>query len=445
MLARTFKDMGHEVAFIIDDEQRLNRPENRYADISQPYPNWIKDFSPFPIWLVSNIIDLETKLHIISILKTCDFIILNGYAVRFADEIGVPHLAMLTGSDLKPLADHAHAKDLFKVYVNMLYEKGFIKKNTATHFVMKSLAPVKLYSGILSLAGRNGYTNLEYFRSISLFTDLGFIANYNNWLKNEIQRQRNSIKNAFAYTFFLPGIVPDGDKLLKEIGTDPAKMIHCFMIDVDSISYTESPANKTVRVFNLARFNWYKDKNQPKDFLPSMDYKGNDIMIKGLALFANKYPNEKLDIRLVKKGKDVERTVELSKELGIDKYITWLNELSQKEILQEYVGSDIVFDQLAQSVVAMGGFEVMALGRPLIANARPEIFEPFLGESSAICHAQTPEEVCNWLEKLVFSAELRKETGIKSRQFVEKHFSTTRMANDVLKAFENYSSLKQAA
>ncbi len=435
MLARTLQKRGHEVVFIIDDEQRLNRPENRYHDINTPYPNWIKDFSPFPLWLVGNLLDGEKKSNVIKLLNTCDFIILNGYAIRFSNEINAPHITALTGSDLKPLADFKHADDLMRISVDLMYKENILIKKSKQTTLFENKIIFSLTEKLLSLFNYSTYTNKEYFKPKAAFHNLIFLASYKNWLKKEIKRQRNSIKNAFTHLFFIEGIVPEGDKLLAEIGANKKKLLSNLMIDVDSIEYFPVPNNQIIRIFNLARFNWKKESNQPKDFLPSMDYKGNDIMIKGLAAFCKKFPTQNLNIRLVKKGKDVEKTIELCKELGISNYVTWLDELSQKEVLEEYKQADIVFDQLDKSLVAMGGFEVMALGRPLIANARPEIFDKFLGEKTVICQAETPEEVCSWLEKLVFDKNLRQEIGKKSRQFVEKHFSTETMANRVLEAF----------
>ncbi|HXB41826.1 MAG TPA: glycosyltransferase [Bacteroidia bacterium] len=435
MLARTFRKQGHEVLFIIDDDQRLNRPENRFNDITLPYPAWIKDYSPMPLWLSCNIISPDKKKQVISDLQSCDLIILNGYAMRFATEIKKPHVTLITGSDLDPLANYGYLKKLKQDYLESLTTSNLIPKGSKTSKILNNKFALNICENLTRFKRFSCYDENQYFSTKnSTFYSVFFVAGYFRWLKTQIRNQREAIKNAIAFTYFSKGLVPYGEQLLKEIGANQKKRLFNLMIDSESISVVSPPKNEVIRIFNLARFNWIKDPSSPSDFI-SLDYKGNDIMIKGIHLFTLKYPETKLNIHFVKKGKDVNSSMALCDKLGISKHLTWHSEFSQKELLEEYKKADIVFDQMGKSVVAMGGFEAMAMGRPLIANARPEVFDKILGEETSICHAQTPEEVCNWIEKLVFNPGLRDSIGKKSRQFVEKHFSTQKMAERILNAY----------
>lgn len=158
-----------------------------------------------------------------------------------------------------------------------------------------------------------------------------------------------------------------------------------------------------------------------------LNYKGSDIMIRGLGLFV-RTTGIPLDIRLAKKGLHVAETMQLAKEEGIDDQITWLEEMSQREVLEECKQADILFDQLGMSVVGMGGLDAMAVGRPLIANGRPEIVEREIGVPSPICQASTPEEVCAQLKRLTADPDERKRVGLASRRYVEDYFSAERAA-----------------
>lgn len=426
MLAKAFKKLDHEVTFIVDDDNRLNRPENRYADISTPYPSWIKDYSPLPLWLVSNPIDQSKIKAITEELNKCDLVFLNGYAVRFAGMLEKQYMVLLTGSDLDPLAKKSHAKEALSSYLDLLYEKKVLLKNSPGSSLVKNnfLSAV----GVFVNRKTSIYTNSVYFTPKSTFYNIWFIASYRYWLQQEIKKQRNAIKNAVAHFYFIKGLIPAGDRLLKEIGADEKKRLFNMMVDADSIPYSIPPENKKFRVFNLARMNWVKGKSQPTDF-SQVDYKGTDIMLRGIALFIKKNPAVQVEIILVKKGKDVNAAMALCDKLDISSYINWLNELTQKEVLEEYKKADVIFDQLDKSVVAMGGFEAMAIGRPLIANARPEVFDAILGEKTAICQAENAEEVCSWLERLYSDKSFKIETGKKSRDFVIRHFSPEAVVN----------------
>ena len=105
---------------------------------------------------------------------------------------------------------------------------------------------------------------------------------------------------------------------------------------------------------------------------------------------------------------------------------------TQKEVWEQYQLSDICFDQFGSSFVAMSGLEAMATGRPVIANGRPEIFEPFVGAPSPLCQASTPAEVCSQLERLAFCLEELARVGLASRNYVEKNFSPVGAAKQIL-------------
>lgn len=434
MLARALKGKGHDVLFIVEDASRLNRPENRYADISTPYPGWIKDYSPLPLWLVSNPIDKNIQKKIIADLQNCDLVLLNGYPIRFAQEIKRPHFVLLTGSDLLPLADLQHVNDLFTTYEELLHKEGVLPQGSEKAKLAKKRGYFNFAEKVTGVELFNIYKNEDYFKPRGPWYNLWFMASYKSWARKQIVNQRRSIRSAIGHLFFSKGVVPKGDLLLSEIGAPESKRLFNLMVDTESTAFVSAPANAVPRIFNLARLNWHRNDGAPKDF-SDIDYKGNDVMIKGIALYAKKNPGQNLDVRLVRKGKDVERTVALCSELGISQHVTWLSEMSQQEVLEEYKQADIVFDQLDKSIVAMGGFEAMATGRPLIANSRPEIFEKLLGEKTAICQAETAAEVCEWLEKLLNDKTYREEIGKRSRQFVEKHFSHQAMADRILNAY----------
>jgi glycosyltransferase involved in cell wall biosynthesis len=125
----------------------------------------------------------------------------------------------------------------------------------------------------------------------------------------------------------------------------------------------------------------------------------------------------------VKKGRNVEETMRLVEEEGISDRVTWLGEMTQKGVLEEYAKADIVFDQLGNAVLGMGGVDAMATGRPVIANTRPEIMNRVFGAPLPICQASNPEEVCAQLMRLVPDPDERERVGRASREFAEEHFS----------------------
>jgi glycosyltransferase involved in cell wall biosynthesis len=241
-----------------------------------------------------------------------------------------------------------------------------------------------------------------------------------------VARQRAGIANAAVVTHFARGLVPEGDRVLDGLGVPDSRRLMLLMTEPDRIAHVPPPRNARIRTFCAARLNWKRPI--PAD-MAELDYKGSDVMVRGLGLFVRE-SGTPLDIRLVRKGRHVPETAELVRAEGLEGMVTWLEEMSQQDVAREFAHADIVFDQLGESVVAMAGLDAMATGRPLIANARPEIAQ----QGSPICQASTPREVAAQLDRLVFDAALRERVGRAGREYVESHFSADVAAGRLLEA-----------
>lgn len=429
MLALAFKSKGYEIEFIVDSSNKLNRPEFRYPHFLNNYPDWITDVSPHDLFSVSNPISVD-KLDIIKKkFENCDVIFLNGFSIRFDKFFNKKHVSILTGSDLTNLADYKYAESLMELYFNQLVQMNKLPIGSKEFVFFKRHDRVfRVFKAFYKTFGLKIINDKSWFMPRNYIYNIFYLLCYKSWLYSEIEKQQNSIKNSVCYIYAPLGLIKDGDTLLKQIDADIKKRVLGLMVDESLAQYIPPFKGKIIRVFNVARFNWVLHKAIEKVDFSQLDMKGNDILIKGLGIFYRKHKTP-LNIVFVKKGNDINETIGLLKQEGIDHLVTWKNELTQSEVYQEYINAHIVCDQFAQSVVSMGGLDAMAIGRPLIANARSEIYENVLGEKTQICDAKTSEEVSEWLEKLVFNEQFRIEKGLKSREFVMKHFSSRSVVN----------------
>ena len=372
MLARALARLGHEVAFTVSGAGQPERPENRYADLVQPYPAWIEDVSPrWRTWLAT-----PWREACIQRLRACDMVVLSDVGPSLAGEIGRPAVALLTGSDAIHFADPGCA--------GMLRELALAEPG---------------WSGPVPAIGE---------------------------FEGLIERQRSGIAQAVVVTHFARGLVPEGDRILDGLGVPDARRTMLLMTEPDRIEAAPPPRNARIRTFCAARLNW---KRPLLPGLAELDYKGSDVMVKGLALFSRE-SGMRLDVRLVRKGLHVAQTEALVRDEGLGARVTWLDEMSQREVQREFRDADIVFDQLGASVFAMAGLDAMATGRPVIANARPEVAQQ--GGVSPVCQARTAEEVAAQLRRLVPDARERERVGLESRRHIEKHFSAQGAARRLL-------------
>lgn len=377
-LARILHRMGHDVQFIVDRKpterwEYLNRPENSYHDIDLPYPKWIHDVSPVDLWAFPQ--QQENRSVVLKILQSCDAVVLNEFGLVLGKEIGRPYIALLTGTDLEVLADYRY---------------------------VFSLTPDEPYEQLSAL--RQHYLQL-------------------------VTAQREGICNADVVLYFPKGLLPKADILLTEIGVTDEQRIGLQMTDLSKTSLHPPPDNQIMRVFNVARVTWKKPEDPTN--IVELDYKGTDIMIRGLGTFVRR-TGINLDIRLVRKGIHIEETMHLIQEEGLTEMVCWQEEMSQQQVMEEYRQADIVFEQLGQGMIGMGAFDAMAMGRPVIANGRPEIMEQVIGVPSPLCQAATPEEVYAQLVRLVTNRDEYLQVATASRAYVETFFSTYRGACLVL-------------
>jgi glycosyltransferase involved in cell wall biosynthesis len=379
MLARAMRTLGHDVEFIVSSTDPLERPEFRYADVTYPYPEWIHDLSPIRLRDIL-LLGSPARRRILKVVRHCDAIVANGFGPALLPHLPVPSIALLTGSDL-----YAHAS-------MDAYKTGAIQYG-------RFPAPVRML------------TNWIYVARLA-------------------RPQRKGISGAVGVVYFPRGILPSSDALLDEMGVGDDRRILNVMTDVHELTYVPPPLNNPMRVFCGARLSW--TSLTPDGAKEVVDYKGAEIMVKGLALFV-RATGAPLDIRLVKKGLHVCETIRLAEELGIAKHVTVLEEMTQKEVTAEYGLADVVFDQLGKAIIGMVSLDAMACGRPVIANARPEILEPIIGAPSPVCQASTPEEVSDWLKRLHSDPGERERIGRASRRYVEEHCSSVALAKRCLK------------
>jgi hypothetical protein len=367
ILARALRRMGHEILFIVDSKRRLDRPEYRYEDIKFPYPDWIYDLSPLRARDVA--LPSAKQAQIVRLLRSCDAVILNGFGPCLLPQLRCPALILLTGGDLE-LFGNPKAID----YLVRDYDEN---QNLLKQLLAKYI-----------------YTRL-------------------------IASQRVGIRSAATVNYFSRGLIPTGDALLDELGVQDSQRIFFMMTDLEKIPLKPLPHNQPVRTFCATRLTWKKPLALGTS---ELDYKGSDIMIRGLGLFY-RTTGTPLDIRLVKKGMHVVETIQLIEQEGLAKQVTWLEEMSQLEVWAEYKQADIIFEQLGMSTIGMAGLDAMAVGRPIIINGRPEIIEREIGAPFPICQAVTPEDVCHQLQRLVFDETERERVGSASRKYVEKYCS----------------------
>ncbi|GEM_PF-1064092 len=377
VVAQAMQSLGHEVILVVHRKELLHRPESRFPEYYNGYPEWILDSSQFNEW---DYISLDPKIApVLEALSDCDALFLNDLGPSLLPVLERPAIAFLTGSDLT-------------FYANF--------------------QTLDVRSDQWSEGHKKTYEAKLWKR---LFVDF-------------IQRQREGIRSSVAVRYFPSGIDLCGDALLAEIGVPDSKRIFQYITDLKGNNPTPPLNNKGVRVYCPVRLTW---KLPIESGYTTLDYKGSDIMIRGLGLFHRK-TGTKLNIVLMRKGLHVTDLEKIIVDEGLADQVTWLDEMSLIAYRKEIAQSDIILEQFGDSIVAGIGLDAMASARPVIGNVRPEI----MGDAIPICQARTPEQICAQLERLVFHPQERERVGKAGREYVEKYTNIDDYARICLKYLE---------
>jgi len=368
-LALGIRALGYPVKLVVNRPELLHRPEGKSPEFASGYPDWIMDCANLPEEdFISESPRIGDALNFVA--SGSKGAILNHIGPSLSRHLGIPTVALLTGSDLIYYADYRSAD-----------------------------------------VRRSGWGS-EFVRSAG-----GRLAQA-KWI-DFVARQRNGILASEAVSFAPTGLIPEGDALLRSIGVSEERHFFVWLADTRDLQLAPpTESNKKFVILNGARLTWIKPL--PEGF-SSQDDKGTDLLLRGFAQFLKN--GRTAELRLVRKGLHVEVTEHLVRELGIQDSVTWLDELSLADFHHEIRKANLVCDQMGASFPGMAALDAMALGRPVLANFRRDILSRYFPEELPVCHADTQEDVCSHLEALTAAPMRAAELGARAREFAERYLS----------------------
>lgn len=379
LLAEGFRKLGHEVRLAVNRKYILHRPESMFPEWSGNYPDWVLDCSALSEEDVLSSAAPVFERVVSEFFGGVDLMVLNDYGPALAGRLPRPQVALLTGSDLT------------------------------------------YYSSFRSLDLRTGSWDPEYKRSPEGRTQIRKYA-------DAVARQREGILAAEVVSFGARGLIPDGDELLDSIGVADARRMMILLSDTIGLQACAPVDNEKLRIFNGARVVW---RQSPEGQFSQQDMKGTDVLLEGFAMYCRS--GGRGELRMVRKGQDLEQAYVLCRDLGIEDRVIWLDEMDLHRFEDEMRSADLVCDQLAGSFPGMVTSHAYALGRPVLANLRNECFSRVMPEPLPGFQASTAEEVMKQLLRLDADREAARRMGAQSRQYAERYMSPESMAEQVLR------------
>ena len=193
------------------------------------------------------------------------------------------------------------------------------------------------------------------------------------------------------------------------------------------------------------------DKKYDSDFIifhpcsHIWDVKGNDLLIRGFHKFLQNNPNALLIA--INFGRDVKKSQELVRIMGIEKQVIFLEHLNASDLLNYYNMADVVADQFILHGIGGIGIETFCCGKPLLTTCDEKCYLNMHPVSPPALNATTSDKICEQLEILKDSKK-RQDIGRKSRQWVERYqspeiiFKQTKLIYELIYNDEDISEIR---
>jgi len=166
------------------------------------------------------------------------------------------------------------------------------------------------------------------------------------------------------------------------------------------------------------------------------DNKGNDIILKSFEKYLKLSNDCDTKLILIKKGPDVEASKSLAQSLSIDKYIIWVNEMNRGELDKYYQAAIMCFGQLRTPVITFSVVEPLANGTICVSFFEDNNSKvPFYKEKPPIFNSKDPDEIANFICKLMSNKDYYTELCYKSWCWIKDNCSEEKFVESFLELF----------
>lgn len=371
MLGRALSRQGHHVIHIIDQTYDLHRPSNRYGN---EVLDALELLDIAPLRLRTGAVPERRRRMVQAIADKSDLLIANGTAPRILNLRHDATFMLYTGTDLTDLA-------------------GMARPPTTDFFA-------------------------------------GLRDSPRNLMENAVSRRgRRQLRSCVGFSFFPKDSVPLGETALGTVASK-APRLQILMSDSFELarSYRRNTCGSAFRIFNVARISWHSDHH---DSRTQLDLKGTDILLNGFKLFLDT-TGARATLVLVRKGRDVKRAEALTHRLGIAPNIEWREEMTQRQVFEQYSMADVVTENLGPSLLGMGGLDALGFGTPLIARSYLHSYTEWPVDESPVLEAFDEHDVARQLSALYSDSGYRQSIVESGLEFSANRLAPTVSANRVL-------------
>jgi glycosyltransferase involved in cell wall biosynthesis len=153
-----------------------------------------------------------------------------------------------------------------------------------------------------------------------------------------------------------------------------------------------------------------------------------DVLLHAAALLRKRIPE--LEIRIAGNGPELKRLEQIYSELGLERTVRWLGDVSMNELAAEYSRADIFSLPSVQEGFGIVFLEAMAAGRPIVAARAAAV--PEVVRNGMLVEPGNAEALADAILRLYRDPDLRASLGKIGSQNVEE-FAMLRVARQFLR------------
>ena len=186
-------------------------------------------------------------------------------------------------------------------------------------------------------------------------------------------------------------------------------------------------------IVSHVRHVWNVDPSDP-------NAKGTDKLLKGWALFREKYPTVKAKLVTMDYGTDVLASKSLIAQLGIQNSVVWFPKMSRKDLMIGLLLCDIVCAEFENSFVSSGViYEAQVAAKPILMHRVDAEYHTEYPNLYPIMNAKEPESIAARLEEYLQAPTRFKDMGKQGQKWYE-----TEVVEKAVKKYVDYIRSKEA-
>lgn len=177
-----------------------------------------------------------------------------------------------------------------------------------------------------------------------------------------------------------------------------------------------------------------------KDGLPSVLCVGRLVTYKGVEFAIRALQNIKARLWIIGGGPLEDSLKNLAREKGLADRVEFLGQVSDEDLVAYYHACDVFVLPSITNAEMFGvvQLEAMACRKPVISTNLPTGV-PWVnqhGKTGCVVAPANDRELANGIQLLLNNPDLREEMGEAARARVERHFTSTRMAEAMLEVYQ---------